>query len=66
MRAIICLLMVLVTLSVAQPALAIEGMCAAASFFGYRSDFFNSLCWIELELSCAQEPPDNFDIPGSF
>ena len=61
MKAIICVLLVLVTLSVAQPVAAIGGMCAAASFFNYQSEFFNNLCWIEMELSLGQDPPDQGD-----
>ena len=66
MRTMICLLLVLVTLSVAQPVAAIGGMCAAASFFNYQSDVFNTLCWIELEMSCGDEPPALRDYEANY
>jgi len=58
MRTVICLVLVFCALHIAQPAAAISGMCAAASFFNYQSEFFNTLCWIEIELSGGEEPPD--------
>jgi hypothetical protein len=63
MRALVCVLLVFCALHVAQPAVAVGGMCATASFFNYQNEFFNSLCWIELELSCGQDPPPESSYP---
>jgi hypothetical protein len=66
MKTVICLLLLLVTLLFAQPAAAISGMCAAASFFNYQSEFFNTLCWIEIELNAGDEPPDQRSYPYGY
>jgi len=59
MKTVICLLLLVVTLLSAQPAAAISGMCAAASFF-------NTLCWIEIELNAGDEPPDQRSYPYGY